>query len=85
MSSFEEILYEEFKEWTYFIPISGIEVENKLTFGSMIIYSFKTFENEILDFINEKNISENPLELKHIDDISELSSFCFCEINNQGN
>ena len=85
LSVFEEILYDEFKEWTYFIPISGIEVEDKLTIGSMIIYRFKTFENEILDFINEKNISENPLELKHIkDDISELSSFSFVKLTTKG-
>lgn len=85
LSGFKKILYEEFKEWTYFIPISGIEVEDKLTFGSMIIYSFETFKNEILDFLNDKNISENPLELKHImDDISELTSFCFVKLTTKG-
>ena len=28
---------EELKDWTYFIPISGIYVENKMDFGSMSI------------------------------------------------
>ena len=51
----------------------------------MIIYSFETFKNEILDFLNDKNISENPLELKHImDDISELTSFCFVKLTTKG-
>lgn len=51
----------------------------------MIIYSFETFKNEILDFLNDKNISENPLELKHIrEDISELTSFCFVKLTTKG-
>lgn len=82
---FEEILYDEFKEWTYFIPVSGIEVEEKLTFGSMIVYSFETFKNEILNFVKDKNITEDPQDYKHlIDGMAKLKSFCFVKLTTKG-
>ena len=85
LNEFEEILYNEFKEWTYFIPISGITVDEKIDFGSMIIYPFESFKNEILDYINNNNISQNSLNYKKImDDMQNLKSFCFVKLTTNG-
>lgn len=85
LNEFEEILYNEFKEWTYFIPISGITVDEKIDFGSMIIYPFESFKNEILDYINNNNISQNSLNYKTImDDMQNLKSFCFVKLTTTG-
>lgn len=85
LNEFEEILYNEFKEWTYFIPISGITVNEKIDFGSMIIYPFESFKNEILDYINNNNISQNSLNYKTImDDMQNLKSFCFVKLTTNG-
>ena len=63
-NEFEEILNKGFKDWTYFIPISGIEVDDKIDFGSMVIYPFKSFKNKILDYLNNNNISEDSINYK---------------------
>lgn len=82
---FEEILNKEYNEWTYFIPISGIEVEDKLNFESMIIYPFETFKNEILDYLNIHNISKDSLDYKIVlDDMSNLKYFCFVKLTTKG-
>ena len=85
LNEFEEILNKEFKEWTYFIPISGIIVEEKIDFGSMIIYPFECFKNEILDYINNNNISQDSLDYRTImDDVQNLKSFCFVKLTTSG-
>jgi len=84
-NEFEEILNKGFKEWTYFIPISGIEVDDKIDFDSMVIYPFKSFKNEILDYLNNNNISEDSINYKAtIDNIQNLKSFCFVKITTTG-
>ncbi len=84
-SEFEEILNKEFKEWTYFIPVSGITVEDELDFGSMIICPFETFKNEILDCLNNNNISENSIDYNRVmDDMQNLKPFCFVKLTTTG-
>ena len=84
-NEFEEILNKEFKEWTYFIPISGIVVDDKIDFGSMIICPFETFKNEILDYLNNNNISEDSLDYKTVmDDMSNIKPFCFVKLTTKG-
>lgn len=84
-SEFEEILNKEFKEWTYFIPVSGIIVEDELDFGSMIICPFETFKNEILDCLNNNNISENSIDYNRVmDDMQNLKPFCFVKLTTTG-
>ena len=85
LNEFEDILNEEFKEWTYFIPISGITVDDKIDLGSMIIYPFESFKNEILDYINNNNISQDSLDYKTImDDMQNLKSLCFVKLTTNG-
>ena len=84
-NEFEEILNKEFKEWTYFIPVSGIIVEDELDFGSMIICPFETFKNEILDCLNNNNISENSIEYNMVmEDMQNLKQFCFVKLTTTG-
>ena len=84
-NEFEEILNKEFKEWTYFIPVSGIVVDDKIDFGSMVICPFETFKNEILYYLNTNNISEDSLDYKTImDDMQNLKPFCFVKLTTNG-
>lgn len=82
LNDFENILNEGFKEWTYFIPISGITVDDKIEFGSMIIYPFEIFQNEIFE---EFNIPKDSIEyLEVMDDMQNLKSLCFVKLNIPG-
>ncbi|PWB88387.1 hypothetical protein [Methanobrevibacter thaueri] len=84
-NEFEEILNDGFKEWTYFIPVSGITVDDTIDFGSMIIYPFETFKNEILDCLNNNNISEDSIDYKIIMDyMQNLKPFCFVKLTTSG-
>ena len=84
-NEFEEILNKEFKEWTYFIPISGIIVDDELDFGSMIICPFEAFKNEILDCLNNNNISEDSIDYNRVmDDMQNLKQFCFVKLTTTG-
>lgn len=82
---FENLLNEEVKYWTYFIPISGISVENKINFESMTIYPFETFKNEVLDYLNNNRFDNDELYYQRtIDSINELKSFCFVKLVTKG-
>lgn len=84
-NEFEEILNKEFKEWTYFIPVSGIIVDDELDFGSMIICPFEAFKNEILDCLNNNNISEDSIDYNRVmDDMQNLKQFCFVKLTTTG-
>lgn len=79
---FEDILNEGFKEWTYFIPISGITVDDKIDFGSMIIYPFEAFKNEIFE---EFNIPEDSIDYYEVmADMQNLKSLCFVKLITSG-
>ena len=82
---FEEILSEELKDWTYFIPVSGIHVEDNITFGSMTIYSFENFKSEILNYLKNNKISKDTLNYKQtMDYMSALKSLCFVKLTTNG-
>lgn len=84
-NEFEVILNEELKEWTYFIPVSGIHVENKVNFGSMIVYPFESFRNEILNHLKNQNMPEDSLDYKiAFDKMSALKSMCFIKLTTKG-
>lgn len=85
LNEFEEILNKEFKEWTYFIPVSGIEIKDKIVLGSMIVYPFENFKSEILDFVNNNNISDDPIDHNRImNDMKNLKSFSFVKLSTNG-
>ena len=82
---FENMLNEEIKDWTYFIPISGIYVENKINLKSMTIYPFESFKNEVLDYLNNNRFDNDKLYYQRtIDSINELKSFCFVKLTIRG-
>ena len=83
---FEDILNEELNEWTYFIPISGIVVEDVIDFGKMSVYPFKSFKQEFLDYlINVKKMPVADDEFKILfDELHELKSFCFVKLTVNG-
>lgn len=84
-NEFDEILNDGFKEWTYFIPVSGITVDDTIDFGSMIIYPFETFKNEILNCLNNNNISEDSIDYNRVmDDMQNLKPFCFVKLTTTG-
>ena len=82
LSEFENVLNEGFKEWIYFIPISGITVDDKIDFGSMIIYPFETFKNEIFEGFNIPEDSIDYMEV--MGDMQDLKCFCFVKLNVSG-
>ena len=82
---FESILNEEIKDWTYFIPISGIYVEDEINFESMTFYSFESFKMEVLDYLNNNHFVKDELIYKKaIDSINKLKSFCFVKLVTRG-
>lgn len=83
---FEDILNEELNDWIYFIPISGIVVEDKIDFGEISFYPFNLFKQEFLDYlINVKKMSTDDWEYKiHYDELDELKSFCFAKLTVNG-
>lgn len=82
---FENILNEEVKDWTYFIPISGIYVEDEIDFKSMTIYPFDSFKKEVLNYLNNNHFDKDELYYqKTVDSINELKSFCFVKLSIKG-
>lgn len=85
LNEFEKILDEEIKNWTYFIPITGIQVEDMINFESMVIYSYNSFESEILDYLNNENISEDTSDYEVImHRMKKLKSLCFVKLTVNG-
>ncbi len=82
----EDILNEELNDWTYFIPISGIVVEDIIDFGEILFYPFNSFKQEFLDYlINVKKMSMDDWEYKvHYEELDELKSFCFAKLTVNG-
>ena len=82
----EDILNEELNDWTYFIPISGIVVEDIIDFGEISFYPFNSFKQEFLDYlINVKKMSTDDWEYKiHYDELDELKYFCFAKLTVNG-
>lgn len=82
---FVELLNEELKDWTHFIPISGIYVENKMDFGSMSIYPFWLFKKEFCD-----NLKSNCNQLSEMDnyiltdELKDSERFCFVKLTVNG-
>lgn len=82
---FKEILSEELKDWTYFIPVSGIHVEDNITFNSMTVYPFKNFKNLIFDYIETNNLLKNSVEYPDtINNIFTLENLCFVKLTTHG-
>lgn len=82
----EDILNEELNDWTYFIPISGIVVEDIIDFGEISFYPFNSFKQEFLDYlINVKKMSTDDWEYKiHYEELDELKYFCFAKLTVNG-
>lgn len=85
--NFDEILTKELKDWTYFIPISGLIVEKDLNFESMTICTFKSFKNEILDYYKRNPILSKKYENRYeqrIKEIDTLNQLCFVKLTVNG-
>ena len=82
---FDETLNGEIKDWTYFIPISGIFVEGNLSFNSMAIYTFESFKNEILDYFEQNPKLKYERRYKErIDKLDDLKDLFFVKITVNG-
>lgn len=83
---FEDILKEELNDWTYFIPISGIIVEDIIGFGEISFYPFNSFKQEFLDYlINVKKMPLDDWQYKiQCEELEELKSFCFAKLTVEG-
>lgn len=85
LQCFIEILNEEIKEYTYFIPVSGIFVEEKIIFNSISIYPFNDFKNEIKIYFKGNEDKFNKIELNYLfKEINELNMFCFVKLTVNG-
>ncbi len=83
---FEKILNEELNDWTYFIPITGIEIEQVIKLGEMSIYPFKSFKDEFLDYLqNVKKLSSTDEEYKILhEECMDLKNYCFVKLTTNG-
>lgn len=83
---FERILTEELNDWTYFIPITGIDIEHVIKLGEISIYPFKSFKDEFLDYLqNVKKLSRDDEEYKTLyDECMDLKNYCFVKLTANG-
>ena len=83
---FEKILNEEIGDWTYFIPIMGIDIEKIINLGEMSLYPFKSFEKEFLDYLeNVKKLSVDDDKYKILhDECMDLKNYCFVKLTVNG-
>lgn len=83
---FIDILNEEINDYTYFIPISGISVKNRLDFNSLSIYPHDDFKHEILSYFKDNEDKFDGDELKNSDfkylsnKMDELNDYCFVKL-----
>jgi len=83
---FEKILMEELNDWTYFIPITGIDIKQIINLGEMSIYPFNSFLDEFLDYLqNVKMLSSDDEEYKILyDECMDLKNYCFVKLTANG-
>lgn len=83
---FMEILNEEITDYTYFIPISGIFVEEKIIFNFISIYPFDDFKQEIMDYFkgNEDKFGKDDFINFLSDELDELNGYCFVKLTVNG-
>lgn len=83
---FIDILNEEIDDYTYFIPISGIFVENRLKFNSLSIYPYVDFKHEILSYFkdNEDKFGGDEFINYLIEELNELNDYCFVKLTVNG-
>ncbi|WP_295614366.1 hypothetical protein [uncultured Methanobrevibacter sp.] len=83
---FMEILNEEIKDYAYFIPISGIYVEEKIILNSISIYPFQDFKNEILKYFddNKDKFDEEEYFEYLIEELNRLNEYCFVKLTVNG-
>lgn len=83
---FEKILMEELNDWTYFIPITGIDIKQVINLGEMSIYPFNSFVDEFLDYLqNVKILSSDDEEYKILhEECMDLKNYCFVKLTANG-
>lgn len=77
---------EELNDWTYFIPITGIDIKQVINLGEMSIYPFNSFVDEFLDYLqNVKILSSDDEEYKILhEECMDLKNYCFVKLTANG-